>query len=219
MATNKQSRIVGSEDDAGSRRRTEVLTAAIEVIGRLGIKKASVEDIAVAAGLSKQGLYLHFSSKEEIVTAAIRRYFDDGMCLVEQALAGPDAALHARLVDALDAWFGRHLVHFNPATLNLLSSATAHPEVEQTKDRVRALLAHAIERAPEYRDRKNVCTPSELAIVLFQFGLTWKEGHASREAFRRTLELQVRACLQVSPSPRVTGKARKTAKTGKARSA
>ena len=190
-------RSLRESEDSSLQRRHQILDATVGVIGRLGIKKASVDDIASAAGLSKQGLYLHFSSKEELIAAAMRRYFEEGLRLVEDALQAPVRPLGERLVDALDAWFGRHLVHFNPATLELVQPQDVHPEVEAVKARVRALLAQAIETAPELRQSKNVCTPKELARTLFQFGLTWKEGHSSREAFRSTLETCVRACLQL----------------------
>ena len=51
-----------------------ILNAAIRVFGKSGFKKTSIEDLADAADISKQGLYLHFSSKEEIFQAAIQKY-------------------------------------------------------------------------------------------------------------------------------------------------
>ena len=48
-----------------------ILRAVIPVFGRLGFRKAAMDDLAEAAGLSKQGLYLHFASKEEIFVAAM----------------------------------------------------------------------------------------------------------------------------------------------------
>jgi AcrR family transcriptional regulator len=47
-----------------------ILNAAIPVFGKSGFKKTSIEDLADAADISKQGLYLHFSSKEEIFQTA-----------------------------------------------------------------------------------------------------------------------------------------------------
>ena len=49
---------------ARENRRNTLLDAAIIVFGRLGFRKAFVDDLAEAAHISKQGLYLHFSSKE-----------------------------------------------------------------------------------------------------------------------------------------------------------
>ena len=48
-----------------------ILNAAIPVFGKSGFKKTSIKDLADAADISKQGLYLHFSSKEEILPCDI----------------------------------------------------------------------------------------------------------------------------------------------------
>jgi TetR/AcrR family transcriptional regulator of autoinduction and epiphytic fitness len=183
-------------------RRDQILDATIGVVGRLGFRQASVDDIASAAGISKQGLYLHFASKDELVEAAMRRYFSEGLRIMDEVLRRPGIALSDRLVDALDGWFGRHLVHFNPATLEMVQPRVTDSRVELVKDQVRSLLAEAIRTAPGSRQRADECTPEELAQVLFQFGMTWKDGHASREAFRRSLELCVKACVHVQRQPR-----------------
>ncbi|MEZ4452978.1 MAG: TetR/AcrR family transcriptional regulator [Nannocystaceae bacterium] len=184
------------------RTRDLILDAAIPLVGSFGLKKTSVEDLARAAGLSKQGLYLHFASKEELLTAAMERYFDEGLRLTREALGRPDVALQERLVDALDAWFGRHLAHFRLASLEVLEPGErAASAVDRIKRAYCKLLERAIADAPEHARRGHVCTPAELSRVLFQFGLTWKEGHASRAAFRETLRLCVRACFPEGAPP------------------
>jgi TetR/AcrR family transcriptional regulator, regulator of autoinduction and epiphytic fitness len=94
-----------------------IFSAVVPVFGRFGFRKTSVEELAGAAGLSK--LYLHFSSKEEIFLAAMQRYLDDGLRLVDEALSRANALLLLdRLVDAMDAWFGRlsRRSHLPPST-------------------------------------------------------------------------------------------------------
>lgn len=182
----------------GTRKREQILDAAIPVVGQYGLKKTSVLDLAKAAGLSKQGLYLHFASKEELLAEAMRRYFEEGLRLTRVALKRPDVALQVRIVDALDAWFGRHLAHFHPSSLEVLEPGEGASQVDKVKRAYCKLLERAIAEAPEYRANEHPCSAAELASVLFQFGLTWKEGHASRAAFRETLKLCVRACLPTS---------------------
>lgn len=183
--------------NAAALKKTRILDAALSLVGHFGVKKISVDELARAAGLSKPGLYLHFESKEKLLAAATDRYFQEGLRLVEEALARPKVPLQIRLVDAMDAWFGRHLAHFRPASLEVVEprdNPISH-KIRKVKLKFRALLADAITQAPEYCGRPHACTPEELASVLFQFGLTWKEGHASREAFRETIVLCVRACF------------------------
>jgi TetR/AcrR family transcriptional regulator, regulator of autoinduction and epiphytic fitness len=182
---------------AGARTREQILDSAIPLVGQFGLKKTSVNDLARAAGLSKQGLYLHFATKEELIAAAFQRYCDEGLRLTKEALDCPTLPLNERLVDALDAWFGRHFVHFKRSSLEFIEPANrpASSAIDSVKQAYCALLEGAIARAPAAERGAHVCTPAELSRVLFQFGLTWKEGHASREAFRRTLYLCVAACF------------------------
>jgi TetR/AcrR family transcriptional regulator, regulator of autoinduction and epiphytic fitness len=181
----------------GSQKREAILDSAVGVLGRFGFKKTSVDDLAKAAGLSKQGLYLHFASKEEIFLAAIDRYLEDGLRMVREELARPDVSLADRLEGAMDAWFGRHLATFTPQSFDVIAvGVRVSPDgFDKYKSAVRAELAKAIANAREFK-KTNMCTPQEIAQVLFQFGLTWKEGQQSRTEFMKKVALCIRACCQ-----------------------
>lgn len=72
----------GSEaDDGVSERTASILDAAAALFLRYGFKKTSMDDLARAAGLSRQGLYLHFSSKEALFKAVI-----EGMAAATSAI-------------------------------------------------------------------------------------------------------------------------------------
>jgi AcrR family transcriptional regulator len=49
-----------------SARLAHVLETALTVFTRYGFRKTSIEDIAKAAGISRQGIYFHFRNKDEI---------------------------------------------------------------------------------------------------------------------------------------------------------
>lgn len=182
-----------------SRRRELILDAAISVFGRYGFKKTSVDDLAGAAKISKQGLYLHFASKEEVFLAAMQKYLDDGLKLVQQELSRPDTSLFNRLMGAMDAWFGRHLVTFTPQSCDVIEAGNhlSGNRVEEYKSAFQMMLAKALADSPEFRKAKNICTPEEVAKVLFLFGLTWKEGHQSRAEFMNQVAFCIRACCQI----------------------
>jgi TetR/AcrR family transcriptional regulator, regulator of autoinduction and epiphytic fitness len=185
--------------EAGSQKRTLILDAAIPVFGRFGFKKASVDDLAKAAKISKQGLYLHFSSKEEVFVETVKKYLDDGLGLVEQELARPDAPLFNRLLGAMDSWFGRHLATFNPASFDVIeaSDRLSGNRVEEYKSAFQVKLRTALADSSEFKRAKNVCSPKEISQVLFLCGLTWKEGHASRADFMKKIGVCIRACCQI----------------------
>jgi AcrR family transcriptional regulator len=65
-----------------------ILDAAMRVFRRHGFRRSSLEQVAEEAGLTRQALYHHFSSKEALFRCAIER-------LYEQALAAETAAAKA----------------------------------------------------------------------------------------------------------------------------
>ena len=50
-----------------------ILDATDRLLARFGYRKMTVEDISVEAGIGKGTIYLHFSSKEEVVLSHIDR--------------------------------------------------------------------------------------------------------------------------------------------------
>lgn len=57
----------------GVAKREEILTRALDVIAREGIKGASVKELADAVGLSQAGLLHYFDSKEHLFTEILRK--------------------------------------------------------------------------------------------------------------------------------------------------
>jgi TetR/AcrR family transcriptional regulator, regulator of autoinduction and epiphytic fitness len=198
MLTNMVNMVnVTPPTDSG--RKAEILDAAIDVFGRFGFKKTSVDDLAKAAKLSKQGLYLHFTSKEEIFTAAIRKYLSDGLRRVEQELSDKNATLRDRLAGAMDAWFGRRIETFDRTALDVIDAADhlSPAEINEYKAAFRSKIASALATDAEFKNLQTACSSNEIAEVLFRFGLTWKEPNTTRQEFLRIVRLCVETCCQL----------------------
>ncbi len=185
--------------DTGAQRREQILDAAVGVFGRFGFKKTSVDDLAAAAGISKQGLYLHFSSKEEVFLAGLQKYLDDCLSRVQQELAKPGSSLLDRLVNAMDAWFGRHLATFTPESFDVIEASIllAGDRLKEYESALQNMLANALADSAEFKKAKNVCTPREVTEVLLRCGNTWKHGCSSRAEFMGEMNLCIRACCQL----------------------
>jgi TetR/AcrR family transcriptional repressor of nem operon len=76
----------------GRSSRERILAQAARLVGEKGVQNASLEDICVAASVSKSQLYHYFTNKEELVLAIIGRQTNDVL-----------AAQHP-LLDQLDSW-------------------------------------------------------------------------------------------------------------------
>jgi AcrR family transcriptional regulator len=56
-------------------RRTTLLEAALGVFLRFGYRKTSMDAVAQAAQISRQGLYLHFAHKEALFRSTVEYAF------------------------------------------------------------------------------------------------------------------------------------------------
>lgn len=74
-------------------RREQILTAALTLFADKGFHQATMNDIVVASGLSKGGLYWHFDSKEAIVMAILEQVFTHDISMSAEILEaeGPAA--------------------------------------------------------------------------------------------------------------------------------
>ena len=73
-----------------------ILDATDRLLARFGYRKMTVEDIAVEAGIGKGSIYLHFSSKEEVVLSHIDRIVDRLQARLKE-IAQSDATAAERL--------------------------------------------------------------------------------------------------------------------------
>lgn len=159
-----------------------------------------MEDIADAAGISKQGLYLYFQGKEDIFRAANAKYLRDGLRLVDCALEKSDLSLQERIYNAVDAWFGRHLLTFQPSSLDVLDARNNLPEMTNDiaiyKDAICSRIAASLERSPEFGQLRNARTPAEIAGTLFMCGLSWKDAQGSHKKFMEDMAICIKVCCQ-----------------------
>ena len=168
-------------------RRRQVLDAALLVFGRYGFRKTSMDEVARAAGISRPGLYLHFTSKEMLFRATMRKALDDALAESSARLSEDDVPLPERIVAALDAWLGRYIETSIAADISDLlenSSAQLGPMFAEYGAAFDARLAQAIaESSPEVvRDRLGI-TPADIAETLHVTGIGWKHRAATRSEF------------------------------------
>ena len=66
--------------------RARLLEAASEVFAKQGYDRASLDDVAAAAGLTKGAVYSSFASKDELFYALMRERIDERLALVAAAV-------------------------------------------------------------------------------------------------------------------------------------
>jgi AcrR family transcriptional regulator len=135
--------------DPTTARRASILEAATRVFLRYGFKKTSMDDLARAAGLSRQGLYLHFPTKEALFKEAVAALIASTRAAYKAALGRKDLDLPERLLAAFEAAHGHTIGQPGAENINeLLEAATAlvGPVVEELDRETTADIARALQK-------------------------------------------------------------------------
>ena len=180
-----------------TRRREQVLAAALTVFATFGYRKTSMDAVARAADISRPGLYFLFSGKEEMFRETVRQELDRALADVRTALAAPGADLGARLVAALDANLGRYVgTHLGKGVDDLLEhgSEQLHDMYDDHRGAFLDALAKAItDSGPPL---PGSVTPQQIAEVLRAAGEGWKHRVTDRPEFVARLRVAVAVALR-----------------------
>ena len=147
-----------SRADADNSTRQRILAATAEVLGRNGMTKLSLSEVALQAGVSRPTLYRWFSSKQDLLDAFVvweRQFYERA---VAEATAGLppcerlDAALRV-IVDYQQSYPGLRMIDIEPA------------QVIKRLSQVIPLMRHRLERLAQGPDpRLAVATAVRVAI-------------------------------------------------------
>lgn len=174
----------------------KTLDAALEMFMRYGFKRATMGDIAQAAGLSRQSLYARFANKDEVYAAVLDLY---GTRIIAQLQS--QWATSSDLGDAMDAFAAISVIptftmlRHSPDASDMIEAANS-PEGQDAMARVTALKCAALSAlfAP-YSDAlaQRGLTPDQLA----DFVESNKHAMTKSTQDRAHLDLQI-ATLKAS---------------------
>ncbi len=168
----------------------------MRVFLRYGFKKTSMDDIARAAGLSRQGLYLHYRTKEELFKAAVVAQTDSLRAARKAALAREDQGVEERIVGAFEATHGslvgrlgsEYMGELMETAVSLVGEGVHEHERELVGDVVRLLKSSGL------ADAWKPCglSAKELGENLFATSLGVKQQVGSSDTYRDKLRVAVR---------------------------
>jgi AcrR family transcriptional regulator len=167
-------------------RQLAVLDAAVAVFARYGFRKASMEEVARAANVSRQGLYLQFANKEELFRKTVEHLLSSQLKAATIALSRCEDNLELRLIAACDTWCGRFVgaLGADAADLICAGSALAGATLSHFHAQFELALGRAITDSPlnEFCATAGLC-PADLARALHATARGLKQSSASREEF------------------------------------
>ena len=183
-------------------RREALLDAAVGVFLRYGHKKTSMDDVARAAGLSRQGLYGHWTSKDALFKDAVTHVVDQSVGAAIAALAPvdeegveeDDAHVEGAVVAAFAALHGIHFTRpiATEHMTELLEAATAvGVDVVAAERPFRLALAKLLQSRRGMKPRQ----AAQVADVLDVASIGLKHTVPTLELFRSRMHLVVTVIL------------------------
>ena len=183
------------EAEPADARQLALLDAAVGVFARYGFRKTSMEEVARAAGVSRQGLYLQFANKEELFRKALEHSLNNQLIAAEAALSRQQESLEQRLIAACDAWSGRFVGSLGADAADLMCASTslAGATLTHYETRFEQAVTQAIAESPLkiFCASAGMC-PADLARALHATARGLKQRSASREEFVKGMTVAAR---------------------------
>ncbi len=156
---------------AVEQRRLRILGAAAQCFAKSGFARTRIEEVALAAGVSRALVYNHFGSKEELARCVRDHMLDEWSSAVDRAI---DEAHSAS--DALAAWLRVNLTEDRRPLLTALVAAEAAPvlvdwdsaaerAMEEWRTKLEALLRRGV-ASGEFRADLDVPTTAEVVRAM-----------------------------------------------------
>lgn len=117
---------ISSNEKPDDQRRQFVLDTALSLFCRFGYRKTSMEDVAKAAKISRQGLYFYFTNKQDLFREAVIVALENDVRAAQQTLEDSARPLRDRLIEAFDDWTGRYI---GPMTQDVALLVEDHPDI------------------------------------------------------------------------------------------
>jgi AcrR family transcriptional regulator len=176
-------------------KRDAVLTSAVEVFGRYGFQKTSMEAVAKAAGISRPGLYLLFPNKEQLYRATMQGVMERAQQAMEARFADETLNAEDRIVAALDALMGPYVETQVARDLNELlenSGPQLGSMFHDYQEKARATISTQLEALTPPGVLTTELGADDVMDILFSAALTWKQTAATRADFRDRVRRAVR---------------------------
>ena len=188
--------------------RTRILRETVRVLEESGGRGVRMGDIAKAAGISRQAVYLHFPSRTELLVASTR-YLDE-ILDVDDRLAPSRTATTGveRLVLYIECWGNYIPDMYGVAKALLLAKETDEAAAVAWNDRMLAMrdgcraaiesLARDQTLAPEWKPRDATDALWTMLSVQNWENLTQECGWSTRQYVKRMRTLAKRAFVDAS---------------------
>ena len=169
-------------------KRQRAIEAGARIFLRFGFARATMGDIAQAAGMSRPALYLIFCSKEEVFEAVVAQWIEESLARIAAGLA-TRSTLGEKLRFACEIWCveGLERALANPDVCDM----SGLPAVRKSYARFEACLTDILREAVERSGLRVAAGDLARVIVSAMQGL--KQTAQSSEEMRHLIAVQILA--------------------------
>src|SRR3984885_5728137 len=177
-------------------RQAAILAAAVKVFIQFGYRKTSMEDVAAAAEVSRQTLYLQFRNKERLFRAALE-YLTEQMLVSIRRLAGnQNGTVEQTLMGVFEVLCGDSLAvssQINIAELLVVARSQEESIVARFEADVVSVIADILTRAgTAARWETHGIGAQELAMHLLDTSAGVKSATGNLSDYKRRIALAIR---------------------------
>lgn len=176
-------------------RRKMLMDAALTVFTRYGYRKTSMEEVAKAAQISRQGLYLYFTTKEILFREMVDYVLQRSLHTVAAIFSNPSLSLEQSLVRTFDEWIGQYLDMIGVDMFDLIETTNVliGPLVAQHDELVIEQIAEAIGKSDLMTAyESSELTAHQLADTLYATAHGLKYRNPSRAVFLQGMTIAIR---------------------------
>src|SRR6266404_4015425 len=191
---------VKSSRAPGSPQREAILMAATATFLRYGFKKTSMDDVAQAAGVSRQGLYLYFDTKDFLFKEALQYLVSHMISTARSVAEDGNLSLRDRLLGVFEAVHGSAFQGASPEDafelLRSAQSAAGALLVQLERDLMEIVAALLAEAGVADRWEEAGVTVAELSEQLLMSAKGIKASVETLAAYRERMLIAIRIVMR-----------------------
>jgi AcrR family transcriptional regulator len=181
-------------------RQAAILAAAVKVFFQFGYRKTSMEDVAAAAQVSRQTLYLQFHDKERLFRAALEYVTEQMLVSIKSLAANKKGTVEQKLMGVFEVLCEDSLAlssQVNIAELVVVARSQMESIVSRFEADVLSVIADILTQAgTATRWERHGISAQELALHLLDTSAGVKSATGNLSDYKQRMALAIRIIVK-----------------------
>jgi AcrR family transcriptional regulator len=181
-------------------RQAAILAAAVKVFFQFGYRKTSMEDVAAAAQVSRQTLYLQFHDKERLFRAALEYVTEQMLASIKRLVANKKGTVEQKLMGVFEVLCEDSLAlssQVNIAELVVVARSQMESIVSRFEADVLSVIADILTQAgTATRWERHGISAQELALHLLDTSAGVKSATGNLSDYKQRMALAIRIIVK-----------------------